>query len=70
MLSKETQIDKVEVLEDGTVQIRRATYIVEDGVRIAGPNYHRKAFAPGDDVASEGAKVRGIVQAVRTALGK
>jgi hypothetical protein len=49
-LSKEV-VTTVEVLEDGTLQLRDATYIVEDGVRIAGPNYFRVAVPPGDAVA-------------------
>ncbi len=61
MLTKETVLDKVEILEDGSMQVRRATYIVEDGVRIAGPNYHRVAYTPGDDVALEHPKVRALV---------
>lgn len=66
MLSKETVIDKIEILEEGSVQVRRATYVVEDGVRIAGPMYHRSALQPGDEVAGEPARVRAVAQAVWT----
>lgn len=40
-LSKETVIDRIEITENGSVQIRHATYFLEDGVRVAGPHYHR-----------------------------
>ncbi len=67
MLTKETIVDKVEVTEDGSVQVRRATYILEDGERIAGPTYHRVAYTPGADVASESPRVKAVTQAVWTA---
>jgi hypothetical protein len=50
MLMKETVIDRVEILEDGRLQVRQATYIVEDGVRIFGPNFHRTSL-PKDHTA-------------------
>jgi len=46
-LTKETVIDKIEILEFGNIQIRRATYFLEDGVRVSGPKYHRVAYDPG-----------------------
>lgn len=67
MLTKETVIDKIEITEEGSVQVRRAIYIVENGVRIAGPMYHRSAYVPGDEkMADEHAKVRVIAQAAWT----
>lgn len=57
-LSKEVVVDKIEILEDGAIQVRRATYILEDGVRISGPSYHRAAYSPGADVTGEDAKVQ------------
>ena len=52
-LEKQVVLDKIEILEDGHIQVRRATYIIEDGVRIAGPDYHRVAYHPGADIPSE-----------------
>ena len=57
-LTKETVIDKIEILEDGTLQVRRATYVVEDGIRIAGPMYHRVSYPPGADTSSEDDRVK------------
>lgn len=65
-LSKETVIDKIEITEDGSVQVRRATYIVEDGVRIAGPNYHRSAYDPGVEVEHEDDRVKAVTGVVWT----
>lgn len=44
MLSKETVIDLIQVTETGAVQVRRATYILEDGARISQPTYERVAY--------------------------
>lgn len=63
-LSKETVIDQIEVTEQQTIQIRRATYIVEDGKRIAGPTYHRVAYSKGQDISQEDPKVQVIAEAV------
>lgn len=58
ILTKETVIDKIEILEGGSIQVRRASYILEDGVRISGPSYHRAAYSPGADITGEDAKVQ------------
>jgi len=57
-LTKQTVVDKIEILEFGVIQVRRAEYILENGARIAGPTYHRVAYAPGDDVTTEDPRVR------------
>ena len=61
-LNKLTIIDKIEVLESGHIQVRRATYILEDGIRIAGPAYHRNAYSPGDDIVHEETNVQAHAQ--------
>lgn len=66
MLSKETVLDRIEVLEDGAIQVRRATYVVEDGRRIAGPLYHRAAYEPGAAIDQEHATVRAVAAVVWT----
>ena len=65
-LTKEMVVDRIEVVEDGAVHVRRATYIVEDGARIAGPLYSRIAYVPGADVSQEHARVRDVAAAVWT----
>jgi len=65
-LSTYTTIDKIEVLEFGTVQIREAEVITKDGVEIA-RNFHRSVVNPGEDVSTQDAKVKAICEAVWTA---
>lgn len=65
-LTKETVVDKIEVLENGALQVRRATYIVEDGVRLPNPAYHRSVVSPGDDTSQEDARVKAVAAAVQT----
>ena len=57
-LTKETVIDKIEWVENGCVQLRTATRILEDGVLIGQPQFHRKVIAPGDDYSNEDAKIQ------------
>lgn len=63
-LTKETVIDKIEALETGHIMVRRATWILEDGIRIAGPEYHRIAYEPNADIDHEHPKVKAIAKAV------
>lgn len=58
MMEKVTVIDKIEILETGHIQVRRATYLVEDGVRTL-LGYHRSAYTPGSaDMAQEDDQVK------------
>lgn len=54
--SEESVIDKIEILEDGQIQVRRANRVLKDGVKIS-ETYHRHVLAPGDDLTNEDAKV-------------
>jgi len=58
-------IDKIEVVENGTVQVREATRIMKDGEQIA-QTYHRWAFTPGADVSEMPANVQAICQVAWT----
>jgi hypothetical protein len=66
MLTKDVVVDRIEVTEAGTVQVRWATFIVEDGVRLPNPAYHRIAYAPGEDVSAEHARVQAVAGALWT----
>ncbi len=48
-LTKETKIDQITVLEDGTVLYREVTRIYEDGVQLS-QTYHRSSLAPASDL--------------------
>jgi hypothetical protein len=65
-LSEVKVIDKVEVVENGTLQVREATRIMKDGEEIA-KTYHRWSFAPGSDVSGQPANVQAIAAAAWTA---
>ena len=74
-LTKETIVDKIEVLEIGYVQVRTATRVKEDGA-VLSSSFHRHVLAPrnkvGDtwedtDISSEDAKVQAICNASWTA---
>ena len=65
MLTKENVVDKIEILEDGQMQIRTATRILEDGVVIS-QSFHRKVVNPGDDVGQEDVRVKDIANHIHT----
>ena len=64
-LSKIVTVDRVEVVENGTVQVRAKTAIMEDGKQISA-TFHRHVVVPGDDYSAEDAKVQAICAAVHT----
>jgi hypothetical protein len=64
-LEKVTVVDLIEVTENGCVQVRTKTAIMEDGQQISG-TYHRHVIAPGDDYASEDPRVQAICAATHT----
>jgi hypothetical protein len=65
-LEKVQIVDRIEALENGTVQVRTKTAIMEDGKQISG-NFHRHVVAPGDSYAGEDARVKAICAATHTA---
>ena len=65
-LEKQTTVDKIEVIENGSVQVRTATRIVEDG-NVISSSYHRHVVAPGADYSNEDARVQAICAAAHTA---
>ena len=73
-ITKETVVDKIEVLEMGQVQVRSATKIMEDGYEL-NRSFHRHVLEPsfknGDtwedtDISGEDAKVQAICNATWT----
>ena len=75
-LTKETVVDKIEVLEMGEVQVRTATRVLEDGTQLS-QSFHRHWVEPstktgegtwGDtDISGEDARVQAIATATWTA---
>jgi len=64
-LEKQIVVDKIEVIENGSVQVRTATRITEDGKEISS-TFHRHVVAPGDDYSSEDARVKAICSVIHT----
>lgn len=64
-LTKKILVDYIEIVENGNVQVRTKTAIMEDGQEISG-TFHRHVVAPGDDYSAEDAKVQAICAAVHT----
>jgi hypothetical protein len=62
-LTEENTVDKIEVVENGTVQVRTATVIKRDGEEI-NRSYHRHVLSEGDDITGEDAKVQAVCAAV------
>ena len=77
-LTKETVVDKIEVLEMGQVQVRTATRILEDGVQLS-QAYHRHVVEPSTkvsgswadtDISLEDARVQAVATATWTSAVK
>ena len=65
-LEKVTSVDLIEVVENGTLQVRTKTAIMEDGKQISG-SFQRHVVVPGDDYSAEDARVQAICAATHTA---
>ena len=63
--TKQTKIDQIEVVENGTVQVRQATIITEDGNQIS-RTYHRWCIAPGEDYSAQEQQVQDICKVSHT----
>jgi len=66
MLEKVISVDLIEVVENGSIQIRTKTAIKEDGVEISS-KFHRHVVVPGADYSAEDAKVQAIAASIHTA---
>lgn len=65
MLEKQIVVDLIEAIENGSIQVRICTRIIEDGKQISS-TFHRHVVAPGADYSAEDAKVQAICAAVHT----
>ena len=65
MITKETVVDQITVVENGTVLYREATRIIEDG-KVLTQTYHRTSLTPGQDLSGQPSKVVSIAQAAWT----
>ena len=65
MLEKNIFVDLIEVVENGSIQVRTKTAIKEDGVEISS-KFHRHVVVPGADYSAEDAKVQAIAASIHT----
>ena len=65
MAFTETQEYKIEVLENGTLQVRRSDIILKDGTEV-GRQFHRHVLAPGSDLSNEVKRVKDVANATWT----
>ena len=65
ILEKQISVDLIEVIENGSIQVRTKTAILEDGKAISS-QFHRHVVVPGADISAEDAKVQAIASAVHT----
>jgi len=77
-LTKETVVDKIEVIENGVVQVRTATRVLEDGVALSS-SFHRHFLEPSTkdsgswadtDISGEDARVQAVATATWTSAVK
>jgi hypothetical protein len=61
-LTKEIVIDKIEVLESGSIQVRQATRVLEDG-EVLSTSYHRHVLEKDADLTNEDPRVVAIATA-------
>jgi hypothetical protein len=64
-LTEKTIIDKIEVLESNSIQVRTANIIEKDGTELT-RTFHRHVLAPGADLTNEDPKVQAIANAIWT----
>jgi hypothetical protein len=65
-LEKIQSVDQIEVVKNGSVQVRTKTTIMEDGKQIS-DTLHRHVIAPGADYSGEDVRVQAICAATHTA---
>ena len=64
-LIEKTIVDKVELVENNSIQVRTATIIERDGIEIS-RSFHRHVVHPGEDVSNEDPKIQAIANAIWT----
>jgi archaellum component FlaF (FlaF/FlaG flagellin family) len=66
MLEKHKIVDLIEIMENGTVQVRTKTAILENGKQISA-THERHLIEPGQNYSAEDARVQAICAATHTA---
>ena len=66
MYTEKSVIDKMEILEDGQIQVRQADKVYKDGIEIA-KTYHRHVLAPGENLAGQDKRAADVAGLIWTA---
>jgi archaellum component FlaF (FlaF/FlaG flagellin family) len=64
-LEKNEIVDLIEVLENGSLQVRMKTAIMEDGKQISS-SFQRHVVVPGADYSGEDVRVQAIASAIHS----
>jgi hypothetical protein len=64
-IEKQISIDKIEVIENGIIQVRQITRIIEDGVELSN-SFHRWSLTPNQDVSDQEDRVKAIANVTWT----
>ena len=64
-LNKTVEVDKIEVVSMGNVQVRELVIITENGQQVS-RTFHRYVLSPGQDVSNQPKKVKDICKAAWT----
>ena len=65
-LTETTEVDKCEVLSNGTIQARTALIIKRDGIEISRKYINRQVFVPGADVSNAPDIVKDLAEVEHT----
>ena len=64
-LTKTTVVDSIDVIENGSLQVRTRTDVLEDGVKLS-HSFHRHVLVPGDSTSGQDARVIAVANATWT----
>ena len=65
MLTEKKEIDRIEVIAEGAIQVRQATIIERDGEFVS-RTFHRWVLTPDMDISDQEQKVKDIANAAWT----
>lgn len=65
MYREEKIVDKIEILEDGTILVREVIRVFKDDIKIA-ETYHRASFAPDEEITNMPENIVSLASVVRT----
>lgn len=64
-LTETKKVDLIEIIENGSIQIRTATIIEKDGIELT-RSFHRHVKHPGENISEEDSRVKAIANIVWT----